>query len=386
MKENNHFEELVVSYLLHELTVEEEAFVLRWINSSKENRTYFEEVKRALHLLESDRNSGQVDVEVEWRKFAETLNENATPGIPKKESQEFIAAATRPSKGVTWLKYLATTAIAACVLLAVVIVNRQKAHTNAVEVYAIKSAPVPAIVANEIHHEINNSNKTQTINLADGSQVLLHVNSEISFKKNFGASARDITLSGDAEFKVAKDKSRPFTVKSSSISTTALGTRFTVYAAAGAEKTRVKLYEGKVVIRSAVKEKQVLKKDYYLLPGQEFIYDNRHISAVVKNFRAIERSLALKPTGETNSAEHPTLPSLGKSSWFMFNNQQMGSVFKQLEQMYGVSITYPKSALSNTYLVGTFSNADPIDTILMQIARLHSLKLSKENNKYIISK
>jgi transmembrane sensor len=67
----------------------------------------------------------------------------------------------------------------------------------------------------------------RTVQLSDGSRVLLNTNSTISV--DFTASTRNIVLHhGQAQFTVAKDSRRPFTVVTNTLRTQALGTVFDV--------------------------------------------------------------------------------------------------------------------------------------------------------------
>lgn len=66
-----------------------------------------------------------------------------------------------------------------------------------------------------------------TINLADGSRLLLNTSSEV--KVDFSGRRRGLQLvSGEAWFDVAKDPSRPFVVRAGGHTVTALGTSFDV--------------------------------------------------------------------------------------------------------------------------------------------------------------
>ncbi|MES3026720.1 MAG: FecR domain-containing protein [Pseudomonadota bacterium] len=66
-----------------------------------------------------------------------------------------------------------------------------------------------------------------TVNLADGSRLLLNTSSEV--KVDFSGRRRGLQLvSGEAWFDVAKDPSRPFVVQAGAHTVTALGTSFDV--------------------------------------------------------------------------------------------------------------------------------------------------------------
>lgn len=83
----------------------------------------------------------------------------------------------------------------------------------------------------------------RTVQLQDGSTVELNVRSAIQV--HFGEQQRDVTLlDGQALFRVAKDKQRPFVVRAGDAQVRAVGTEFDVYKKQSA--TVVTVVEGRV--------------------------------------------------------------------------------------------------------------------------------------------
>jgi ferric-dicitrate binding protein FerR (iron transport regulator) len=230
-----------------------------------------------------------------------------------------------------------------------------------------------------IRTESNNSDAPRSILLADGSTVVLYMNSELRFSDVFTGQQRAVRLKGKADFKVAKDPSRPFTVYHGEISTTALGTAFTVTAYDNTSTDIVKLYEGKVVVRSTDEAIKKLKDEYYLEPGQELLYNKATATAFVRSFREAVAS-------QSRKSEEIALPEDFKGSWIMFNNQPLKEVFDQLSAVYEVEIDYSKADIGKMYFIGRFDEKDSIATILKRISILHQLKLTRVNNKYIVSR
>ena len=68
--------------------------------------------------------------------------------------------------------------------------------------------------------------QTKTFNLPDNSEVILNANSEISYSKKDWKESRNLTLNGEAYFKVQKGKK--FTVNTQIGQVTVLGTQFNV--------------------------------------------------------------------------------------------------------------------------------------------------------------
>ncbi|MEI6950532.1 FecR domain-containing protein [Paraflavisolibacter sp. H34] len=235
-----------------------------------------------------------------------------------------------------------------------------------------------------IRHERNSSGKEKRIQLPDGSLVVLANASEISYQDPF-YEKRDITLSGKAYFKVAKDKARPFTVLSKQITTTALGTEFTVTAFKQENRIIVRLYEGKVVVRAVNKGDRKLKKEVYLAPGQELVYGGAS-AAKAQDFKLQKADAPEQIMNGELSRDNPSLPEDAEGYWFMFNNQALGSVFGELEKLYNVRINYNDSDVQHIYVTGKFNRSDSLEYILKQISLLHNLTVTRNSNAYTVSK
>jgi ferric-dicitrate binding protein FerR (iron transport regulator) len=106
-----------------------------------------------------------------------------------------------------------------------------------------------------------------TVNLPDGSQVILNHASSVYFPRQFNETRREVHLTGEAYFSVVRDTLRPFIVTSKGISTQVLGTTFYVSGYEGSQVT-VTLATGKVKVFDQ-KGNEAL-----LLPGQQVIADS----------------------------------------------------------------------------------------------------------------
>jgi ferric-dicitrate binding protein FerR (iron transport regulator) len=259
--------------------------------------------------------------------------------------------------------------------------GRKEKSTVPVTATVEKNNPANAVV----RHEVNTSDKAKRLVLADSSEIVLDPLSEVTWNEPFTNNKRDIELKGRARFTVAKDKARPFTVISGNIATTALGTQFTVTAFERDDFITVQLYEGRVVVKPADPVHPKLKSDFFLLPGEELLYSNTQNTAHVRKFINDNTTARSAAKNEHNTADQPSLPVGDKGSWYMFNNQPLVQVFKQLSAMYGVDIVYSENDIAKMYFIGKFSKTDSVSNILKQIALLNNLTVTRENNTYIIS-
>ena len=105
------------------------------------------------------------------------------------------------------------------------------------------------------------------ITLTDHSVVTLNSGSVFKYPSSFASNNRRVFLiKGKGFFEIAKDKTRPFTVYSAKLSTTALGTSFTVENYKACQMEKIRLYTGKVEIGSKEKGFSPLR----LIPGQQY--------------------------------------------------------------------------------------------------------------------
>jgi len=88
-----------------------------------------------------------------------------------------------------------------------------------------------------------------SLQLPDGSRVLLGPGSELALAADFGTVTRELTLKGEARFSVVHDASHPFIVHTAAASFRDVGTVFAVHSDE-AEGARIVVSEGAVAVQS----------------------------------------------------------------------------------------------------------------------------------------
>ena len=234
-----------------------------------------------------------------------------------------------------------------------------------------------------IRHEVNTTGKEKRIQLPDGSLIVLANNSEVTYHDPF-TNRRDISLIGKAYFNVVKDKTSPFTVTSGEISTTALGTEFTVTAFENAHQIIVRLYEGKVVVKAVSQDNKRMKKDIFLLPGQQLIYGDQ-TTVKVKSFKVKSNVPELAINGELAS-DNPLISENLEKPYFMFNNQSLGKALDDLAALYNVGIIYNKRDVQNIYFTGKYNRSESLETILNRIGIVNNLTITRKDSVFVISR
>ncbi len=167
----------------------------------------------------------------------------------------------------------------------------------------------------------------KTIALLDGSEVILNANSTLKFNKKTWESKRELSLSGEAYFKVTK-VGNTFTVNTDNGNVTVLGTHFNVKSI---EKYfDVICYEGKVRVVTKNKSKHILT------PNKQ---------VVVIQSKVIEKNIS--------NISQPQWLS-GEST---FDEVPLKYVIAELENQYNIKITTKK--IDDTIkFTGSFTNGN----------------------------
>lgn len=327
------------------------------------NECTHEEAKLALKYIEEDPALlDELLSKTEWD--AANANQPIHPDI-EDAMRRHVMAATSKKQRVVRFGYWAAAACITAVLFGAYwfTVNKNTDHK-------------PAVLAQmEALEEImNNGNEVQEIVLADHSVVSLYPKSVIKFEKGL-LHNRDIFLEGKAFFKVTKNKLKPFTVFSGTVSTTALGTSFMVNDDK-ANNVNVQLFEGKVVVKATTDRLKM--EDVYLLPGKECIIDiHRNSIAVIAMTN--KNQLAVKPVPAKPTPVIIEEPAVQEIS-LHFRKTEVTEVFSRLEKVFNTKIVYRAEDIKDAYFTGDFSESDSLLTIIKVVCAMNDLQYSVHEN------
>lgn len=163
--------------------------------------------------------------------------------------------------------------------------------------------------------------------LADGTEVWLNAASSLKFPTSFTGKEREVELTGEAYFEVAKNKAMPFHVTAAGQTVEVLGTHFNVNAYTDENGIKTTLLEGSVKVSKA--GLQVVIK-----PGQQALFNNSAVN--VTDGVDIDEVMAWKN---------------GK---FYFNNADIQTVMRQVSRWYNVDIEYA-GKIPEDHFTGKFS-------------------------------
>lgn len=295
-------------------------------------------------------------------------------------SQKMFSKVSRRTTRKKKVLLLRNAGIAASVLLMLLVVGSILYKTNHGDVISGYKSSVST--SDSWIQRTNTGGTSLDILLEDGSSVIVQPGGCITYRHPFDINGeRIISLEGEALFKVARDKNRPFRVFSDALVTTALGTSFTVKAIAGKEEITVALHEGRVVVKPSRQLKAGWDKDFFLLPGDQLFYNKTRETARLQVGQKV-RHLATTTVGEKRGAA----PEVLKPDWYKFDGMPLRKVIEQLKVYYGVDIRYASPDMEDKYFTIRIDKHDSIENVLNDIALLNDFILTKKNGVYFLLK
>jgi transmembrane sensor len=180
--------------------------------------------------------------------------------------------------------------------------------------------------------------------LPDGTRVWLNAGSSLRFPVAFGKE-RNVKLTGEAYFEVAKDASRPFTVSVRDIGVSVLGTHFNIMAYSDEKAITTTLLEGKVKVTDSNGSHHELK------PGEQAVAD---ASGVKISDADIEQAVAWK------------------NGYFKFERANIEVIMRQISRWYDVDISYEGQVSRDEFVGKIARNADVSQVLrVLQLSKVH---------------
>lgn len=236
----------------------------------------------------------------------------------------------------------------------------------------------PGITKPALKTITNNTDTSRIVKMQDGSVVTLSSSSALSYYESFNDTSRDISLTGEAMFTVAKDAKRPFTVYTNGIATTALGTIFTVNGLSP-DTTSVILFEGRVVIRAIDSAGRSDIGQVFLSPGQQFTVSKTTSRYLVKNI-PVNKNQTRDIAGTTQKHD------AGNAVRLSFDHEPLATVFRQLTRTYKIDIRFDSKDIAGLYFSGTVLKNDSFQTVMSAICNMNQLLFTEEQSYIQVKK
>ena len=316
MKNINIDEDLLRVNLQDRANEKEKAALVSWMSESSENKELFVRMTELWSSASNTEVFEQIDLELDWKRI-QMKRKKKTP-IMKYGLQ--YAAVVLICFGLSFL-------------------------------YLYNTTPGFGKLS-----KVQTAESKDKVELADGSQIQLNVNSKLIYPNHFGDNKRLVKLKGEAFFNIKRDTSKPFIIESGKTLIKVLGTSFNIRNIAG-NQTLVSVNTG--VVSFKVKNN-----------GQEIILKKGQVGL----FKDNQLTLLNKPNRNCDSWRTGSLS---------FKNTPFIQVLEDIERLYKVKFKNENKKLENLKLTIDFNNYD-LDKVLKQLELLIQANIEKKEHVIII--
>lgn len=196
------------------------------------------------------------------------------------------------------------------------------------------------------------------IQLPDGSSVWLNSNSKITYNNDhFVTGIREVSLSGEAYFEVAKNPAKPFIIHTSKMDIKVLGTAFNVKCYPGEKNTETSLIHGSIEVTMKDRQEKIMMK-----PNEKLIINDEDTKALkIVGKRSTEKIIPVisKPIIELSHLTlYPADNSVVETGWkenrLIFSSETLEEIALKMERWYGITILITNNRLKKELLTGSF--------------------------------
>lgn len=263
------------------------------------------------------------------------------------------------------LRYVAACAAIVVVVLVMMYDNRSSANqpvVQTVETVETQEAEPPSLL-----DKIKNisllpartitvvAKEQKDVTLPDGTTVCMNANSILKYKENFGTANRNIQFYGEGYFKVRRNASLPFIIKTKTVQTKVLGTEFNLRCY-DTEDVHVTLVKGSVeVAMDSEKVRIAPNQDAYLAEGSVKVQE-------------------VNPKDFTS----------WKEGILYFDNATLRTILQQLGKVYNVNVVCRDKQLLDKHYHFMCSMNDSLDEALHLLNLTSDINVKLHNNAIVI--
>lgn len=205
----------------------------------------------------------------------------------------------------------------------------------------------------------NTHGKVQVVHLPDSSKVWLNAATTLRYSASF-KTHRQLELEGEAFFDVTKDNEHPFAIKTGEITTTVVGTSFSVSAYDNDELKTISVVTGKVKVSES--EKQLA----LLTPSKSLRYNSR------------TKEVAVVHADTSNTL-----------SWtrgiFQFEGETLADIARSLSRWYGYSFQFTNKSLEKCSYYLNLDNSISIEEAMNVLKEAAGVEVAINHNTKSIS-
>ncbi|MBE9666836.1 DUF4974 domain-containing protein [Mucilaginibacter boryungensis] len=200
------------------------------------------------------------------------------------------------------------------------------------------------------------------VTLQDGTQVWLNAGSSLRYPTAFTGNERNVELSGEAYFEVAKNKDKPFivsvhTASNIPMNVKVLGTHFNIMAYADEDYNATTLLEGSVKVDYGA-------ENALLTPGRQ--------------------AMLIKASGKLKTKIADTEQVIAwKNGYFLFDNDKIESIMRKISRWYDVEVAY-KGDVSRKAIGGSVSRFKNVSEVLKMLELTGAVHFKIEGRRILV--
>ncbi len=196
--------------------------------------------------------------------------------------------------------------------------------------------------------------------LPDGSKIWLNSGSVLRYYGDFADGKRIVELEGEGFFKVSRDPSRPFILKTDDMDIEVLGTEFDVINYKDFGTTEAILCSGSIRASGGRLPTPVVMR-----PGDRLVYD--------------------KKSGRTTLQQ---VDASNYSQWFndtiAFDNMPMTDILINLERRYAIEIDAPEQWANSLRMTFKIKHNEDIDDVLHAMSLVVGIRYTREGRRITV--
>ncbi|HTI90039.1 MAG TPA: FecR domain-containing protein [Puia sp.] len=307
-----------------------------WLVQNPSRHLIIAEARQIVEFIQLEQQTiPAADVQVEITQLLTTIRQSKKKAEPVAEMLLLPVSPKRRGR----IAILSGTAAAAAVII-LLMINGLPRLTQA------NKGPLPMTLApsaSSLIQKDNPSDKPLSVNLPDGSTISLSPGSRISYPNKFTTSStRDVYLSGEAYFAIAKNPAKPFRVLTGELITRVLGTSFCIRMFEKDTVIRITVHTGKISVssQSPVEGMPDSSPDGLIVtPNQQLVYHRE-----IKKF---QKTLVEKPAFVVpDTVDHS----------MVYEDTPVEKVFDQLGRYYGIGIVFDSELLNKCTVTADLAN------------------------------
>ena len=193
---------------------------------------------------------------------------------------------------------------------------------------------------------------------ADGTNVMLNAESELTFPSEFDTDRREVFLKGEAFFQVTHNEKAPFIVHTDQLDVQVLGTTFNVSGYNNENMLKVTLVEGSIRIHQQGDSVKIR-------PNEQYNYNK---NTREKRVQTVDTELF--------------------TSWvndeYIFKDTTLDEIFNRINHWYMFDVTYESPSLKEKRFFLTIGRDASLDQIIQIINSTEEVCIEKKDNHIVV--